>query len=99
MIYPYSFFNNPFFLREMKRKNNNYQLPQPSVYNNTCLDKESVISKENEDKEIGNLPVFEILGIKLYNDDFLILILLLFLYEEDVHDQELFLALIMLLLS
>jgi len=99
MIYPYSFFNNPFFLREMKRKNNKYQLPQLSKYDNPSLDKEPIIPKENEDKEIENLPVFEIFGIKLYNDDFLILILLLFLYEEDVHDQELFLALLMLLLS
>ena len=44
-------------------------------------------------------PVFEIFGIKLYNDDLLILSLLFFLYSERVYDQELFLVLLLLLLS
>lgn len=44
-------------------------------------------------------PVFEIFGIKLHNDDLLILGLLFFLYSEQVHDEELFLVLLLLLLS
>ena len=42
---------------------------------------------------------FELFGIKLYFDDVLILSLLFFLYKEDVKDEGLFLALVMLLIS
>lgn len=42
---------------------------------------------------------FEILGIKLYFDDVLIICLLFFLYSEDVQDQSLFICLILLLLT
>lgn len=44
-------------------------------------------------------PVLEILGIKLYLDDIIILSLLFFLYKEGVQDEMLFLSLILLLLS
>lgn len=41
----------------------------------------------------------DLFGIKLYFDDVLILSLLFFLYQEEVKDEGLFLALIMLLIS
>lgn len=44
-------------------------------------------------------PVIEIMGIKLYMDDILILILLFILYKEDVKDEMLYISLILLLLS
>lgn len=44
-------------------------------------------------------PILEILGIKLYLDDIIILGLLFFLYNEGVKDEMLFLSLILLLLS
>lgn len=44
-------------------------------------------------------PILEILGIKLYFDDILILGLLFFLYTEGVKDEILFISLILLLLS
>lgn len=43
--------------------------------------------------------ILEILGIKLYLDDIIILSLLFFLYKEGVKDEMLFLSLILLLLS
>ena len=46
-----------------------------------------------------NTPVVEILGIKLYLDDLIIIGLLFFLYKEDVQDEILFGILLMLLLS
>ena len=46
-----------------------------------------------------NTPVVEILGIKLYLDDLIIIGLLFFLYKEDVQDEILFGILILLLLS
>ena len=42
---------------------------------------------------------FDLFGIKLYFDDVLILSLLFFLYNEDVKDEGLFLALVLLLIS
>lgn len=45
-------------------------------------------------------PVWlDLFGIKLYFDDVLILSLLFFLYREQVKDEGLFLALVMLLIS
>ncbi len=59
-------------------------------------DKNTDNSEENnrDDREF-----FEIFGIRLYFDDILILCLLYFLYKEDVHDEMLFFALILLLIS
>jgi len=42
---------------------------------------------------------FEIMGIKLYLDDIIIIGLLFFLYNEGVKDQFLFISLILLLMS
>ena len=44
-------------------------------------------------------PIIEAFGIKLYLDDIIILCLLFLLYKEDVKDEMLFIALILLLLG
>lgn len=44
-------------------------------------------------------PIIEILGIKLYLDDIIILGLLFILYQEEVKDDMLFLSLVLLLLT
>ena len=44
-------------------------------------------------------PILELFGIKLYLDDIMILCLLFLLYKENVKDEMLFIALILLLLS
>ena len=46
-----------------------------------------------------NTPIIEILGIKLYLDDLIIIGLLFFLYKEKVQDEILFGILLLLLLS
>ena len=57
-------------------------------------------SKNNSTLSIDNERIlFEIFGIKIYFDDVLILCILLFLYQENIHDEYLFIALILLLLS
>ena len=43
--------------------------------------------------------LFDFFGIKLHSDDLLIIFLLFFLYQEDVKDTYLYVALILLLLS
>ena len=50
-------------------------------------------SKDNDD------VLFEIFGLKIYFDDVLIICILLFLYQEGIQDEYLFIALILLLLS
>ena len=42
---------------------------------------------------------FELFGLKLYFDDILLMCLLFFLYNEGVRDDELFISLILLLLT
>lgn len=90
-------FNMPFFY-------NSYRYPRNSVPNQPNLNKEP--SKENfESKEKASVnseasdAFFEIFGLKLYFDDILIMCILFFLYTEKVHDEELFICLILLLLS
>ena len=54
-------------------------------------------NKAKENRQSNDSPVFEIFGIKLFNDDLLILGLLFFLYSQGKHDDELFLVLLLLL--
>ncbi len=49
---------------------------------------------QNSDSEY-----IELFNIKFYFDDLLIICLLFFLYKEDVHDEFLYVILIMLLLT
>lgn len=46
-----------------------------------------------------NEPILEILGLKLYLDDLIIIGILFLLYKEDVQDEMLFLTLILLLIT
>lgn len=57
------------------------------------------IEKNNLATNSDDKPLFEIFGLQLYMDDILILCLLYFLYEENVKDELLFIALLLLLLS
>lgn len=56
-------------------------------------------ASENSDKSEASEAFFEIFGLKLYFDDILIICILFFLYTEKVHDDELFICLILLLLT
>lgn len=69
---------------------------------------EPSLQSENKIAETGNTfesnksssnVWLDLFGIKLYFDDILILSLLFFLYQEDVKDDGLFLALVLLLIS
>lgn len=91
--------------------NRNYNYYKYYHNNKTSLENKNDFNIENNQKqscqiENSNLatnsndkPLFEIFGLKLYMDDILILCLLYFLYEENVKDELLFIALLMLLLS
>lgn len=55
--------------------------------------------KPNNSKNHDDNYFFELFGLKLYFDDILLICLIFFLYEEGVKDDELFISLILLLLS
>ena len=55
---------------------------------NNCVEE----SRKNEQQ------LFELFGINIYFDDVLILSILMFLYQEKIQDEFLFIALILLLI-
>lgn len=73
------------------------------AYNNTPTVQKNVKSKEN--KKINqnifgfNFEHINILGIDLFSDDILLILIIYFLYTEGVKDIYLFIVLILLLLS
>jgi len=97
-----------------KQKNvykTNYYNPQKYKRPNT-LKEQSHFNNEKKQEPIETPPeqtskksqynddvLFEILGLKIYFDDVLIICILLFLYQEGIQDEYLFIALILLLLS
>lgn len=81
---------------------NNYYNKKNNYENNTLINNNDSIDIKKA--ELKNLPpnkdfILDIFGLKLYFDDILILSLLYFLYEENVKDEGLFLALVLLLIS
>ena len=84
--------------------NYNYRRPVPQVSNphninaTTFSDSKEKDEKKNSESKDSEY-FFELFGMKLYFDDVLIICILLFLYNEQVHDQELFLCLVLLLIS
>ena len=89
-------FNMPFFY-------NNYKYPHnPNIVNpsNRNSDNERKEQREKASKlDEASEAFFEIFGLKLYFDDVLIICILFFLYTEKVQDEELFICLILLLLT
>lgn len=87
-------------METLQQKLHPCQLGQTENLPYTSQQKDQKTSKEdNPDRNKEEREYFEIFGIKLYFDDILILCLLYFLYKEEVHDEMLFLALILLLIS
>ena len=89
------------YYRPYNYKPPNFVQPTPIIESAPIL-KETKPPSQLEDikpkKETS--PVwFDLFGIKLYFDDVLILSLLFFLYKEEVKDEGLFLALVLLLIS
>lgn len=75
---------------DVKEKSSPKKAPTGFSFFNNFLHQED----RGEDEEFFNL-----FGLKLYHDDILLIGLIFFLYQEDVKDQYLFFALILLLLS
>lgn len=94
-------FFNPFFVNRFPKPK---YLPQPNFNNNSYssfqksnINTESCNNAKFLKSDFTEKPIFEILGIKLYSDDLLILALIFFLYKENITDTLLLLALFSLL--
>lgn len=97
--YPYNYY------KYYNHYNNlNQQIAKSEIDNSEK--KESItnsepISNTNNSKHSSNSDqaIFEIMGIKLYLDDLIILGVLYFLYEQNVKDEMLYIILFLLLIS
>lgn len=75
---------------------NNTQGNSDTLHNNI----DNLDEKNNSKKSDSNSDYFfELFSLKLYFDDILLICLIFFLYQEGVKDDELFISLILLLLS
>ena len=73
---------------------------EPSLPHNPIPEEPPQLERSSPQRTKPDSPVwFDLFGIKLYFDDVLILSLLFFLYKEEVKDEGLFLALVLLLIS
>ena len=110
-IFRYPFFYNPYYNRNYQynflkapienQSNNlhtNKQIASNDSQNNAPVNKND---KKNNSKKVDENSnyFFELFGLKLYFDDILLICLIFFLYQEGVRDDELFISLILLLLS
>ena len=102
---PFGFYPFPRFYRPPYGyySNNQYQEhkyePNKAEKNHTEKNKPDENKCNSSDSIYYDKPIFEFFGIKLFFDDILIISLIFFLYNEGVKDQNLFIALILLLLS
>lgn len=98
----YSPFNNRF-----PKNNGFYKYPNrhffkptiPTIPSSSDKSKENCSKENPKDVKDNNDMFFELFGIKLHYDDILLISLIFFLYNEGVEDKELFISLILLLLS
>ena len=90
-------FFNPFFIHNLPKPT--YLPPHKFKENSSNKFETPNICTEKNFHEIDpkEKPLFEILGIKLFSDDLLILALIYFLYKENINDTLLFIALFSLL--
>ena len=88
--------------REIKESKEQKGNEGSNKYNNKRTSKNNSFANINLSALLDsdlNIPIVEILGIKLFLDDLIIIGLLFFLYKEDVQDEILFGILLLLLLS
>ena len=84
-------------IKNTSNLNNNTTLQNPNATYKIKNNLES--RKKNNWKSNTDNYFFELFGLKLYFDDVLLICLIFFLYDEGVRDNELFISLILLLLS
>ncbi len=100
-------FNFPYYRRIPTNYYNNSYVPHNVQYQNNTQTNQNENHQDSPKKEDSSNDnhsessdyFFDIFGLRLHFDDVLIICILFFLYKEEVQDQELFLCLILLLIS
>ena len=106
----YRFYNRPNnYVNIQKNVTNGSNLEETDAKNSSTEDFSEKLYKENENVQRGKIsldnnndkdtPIFEIVGIKLFSDDLIILAVLFLLYEQNVKDEMLYIILFLLLFS
>lgn len=99
-------FNTPYFYRKRFYSPQNIQISQNKTLESANTHQDSItvqnptINKETlaSTRQFETAkPLLEFHGIKLFNDDLLILLLIYFLYKENINDKLLLIALFSLL--
>lgn len=102
--YPQGYYN------DLNTSSSKTDLSSSNSYSEGTISTDNAINGDNSDKNAdvnrvfhqknpNNSYFFELFGLKLYFDDILIICLLYFLYSEEVKDEGLFIALILLLIT
>lgn len=97
--YPYNYPYYKYYNNQNANNNQNTQTKKEEEKNsitNSNKISNTINPKNNSDNEQA---IFEILGIKLYLDDIIILGILFFLYKEEVKDEMLYIILFLLLFA
>ena len=89
--------NNQQFQNLERNQNNLYNYKKLKKIDNLNSNKSN--SSEHSFFKNDDTVMFELSGIKLYQDDILLICLIFFLYNEGIKDEFLFVALVLLLLS
>ena len=93
--FPFQFYKNPYHYKNILSP---AHFPTPATQNK--YENPSYVKEEkNKSNKNTNDFLFDLFGLKIYNDDILLISLLYFLYSEGVKDDGLFIVLILLLLS
>lgn len=97
--FPFQFYKtpsqNPYYYKNISTPAHFHtHIPQNKYENPSCIKEEKNKSNKNT-----NDFLFDLFGLKIYNDDILLISLIYFLYSEGVKDDGLFIVLILLLLS
>lgn len=109
-IFRYPFFYNPYYNRNyqynfpkvlIENQPNNLHTNKQITSNYSQVNGSDKKDEKNNSKKVDENSnyFFELFGLKLYFDDILLICLIFFLYQEGVKDDELFISLILLLLS
>ena len=97
--FPFQFYKtpyqNPYHSRNLSTPAHSHAPVIQNKYQNPSCVKE----EKNKSNKNTNDFLFDLFGLKIYNDDILLISLLYFLYSEGVKDDSLFIVLILLLLS
>lgn len=95
MMFRFPFFGYPYnypYYRYYQQYSKDKQKMEEEKKENSITNKEKISNTINP-------HIFEILGIKIYLDDLIILALIYFLYKQNVKDEMLYIVLFLLLFS